>query len=255
MSFLGRGIDAKINGLSGDGTTIIGQYLNSSDQKEAFYWSALDGIVSLGFLPGDTNSEAKGVSEDGSVIVGGAKVPGGKEAFIWALVDDMVSIGDIVGGTVGGTLDSEARDTSADGSVVVRKAYSDLEKEAFIWDPVFGMRVLENLPGGKYEAEDLPIALVDSIQFEQVLVNLVRSGRGALTGAGSHGGLQIRTSNSAERRIPITVFDMGVGMAAEIRSYTDPNRALFEIMSQNAELIILDYHLGEMTCMFSNYLR
>ena len=39
-------------------------------RNEAFRWTAETGLVSLGLLPGDTFSEARGVSADGAVVVG-----------------------------------------------------------------------------------------------------------------------------------------------------------------------------------------
>jgi probable HAF family extracellular repeat protein len=135
----------------------VGKYNNGGGNKEAFRWSQEEDIVGLGFLPppeGLPDSEAKGISADGTVVVGKAKTTNGKEAFIWTLADGMVSLGDLPGGK----LDSEARAVSADGSVVVGKATGDdgtgkNQKEAFIWDAVMGMRVLGDLAGGKYEAE------------------------------------------------------------------------------------------------------
>jgi hypothetical protein len=56
------------------------------EPSEAFRWTAAEGMVGLGFLPGHNLSEALGVSTDGSVIVGydaPSRDSPLAEAFIW----------------------------------------------------------------------------------------------------------------------------------------------------------------------------
>ena len=70
------------NGISADGTTIVG-FGTSAAGREAALWR--DGpIVPLGGLPGGGDSNALAVSGDGSVIVGSVEVAvGDSEPFYW----------------------------------------------------------------------------------------------------------------------------------------------------------------------------
>jgi uncharacterized membrane protein len=90
-------------------------------------------MVALGDL-GSSYSDARAISEDGSVIVGNA----GNQAFRWTSSGGMVGLGFLPGGT-----HSEADAVSANGTVIVGVANDANNKPAvFIWDSVHGMRNL-----------------------------------------------------------------------------------------------------------------
>jgi len=89
---------SEANGVSADGSVIVGEARNSNGNAEAFMWTSGSNMVGLGFLPGASVSlfsEANGVSADGSLIVGRARNSNGDlEAF-------MLTIPGIpVGGTI-----------------------------------------------------------------------------------------------------------------------------------------------------------
>ena len=89
--------------VSGDGSVVVGGS-KSGSQVEAFRWTETGGMVGLGMLPGASDSWARGVSADGSVIVGYS----GVKAFLWTEAGGMVA------------LDFDAAsDVSSDGSVIV----------------------------------------------------------------------------------------------------------------------------------------
>ena len=98
-------------GISGDGSTLVGVH-----QGQAFRWTAEEGRVGLGSLPGHGRSEPYSVSDDGSVIVGNS----GSEAFRWTVDEGMTRLLDQFG---------DAVDLSADGSVVVGMSWGS----AFRW--------------------------------------------------------------------------------------------------------------------------
>jgi len=110
--------------------------------SETFRWTSGGGVVGLGYLPGGNQSNAYGVSDNDSVVVGSSSTSAGVEAFRWTAGAGMVGLGDLAGGDVG----SEALAVSRDGSIVV--GYGDSgSDEAFIWDAVHGMQGLAFLPG------------------------------------------------------------------------------------------------------------
>ena len=109
------------SGVSRDGSVIVGQSYSDSG-KEAFRWTAADGMTGLGDLPGgEFASTAFAVSGDGKTIVGQASGPNGPEAFLWTSDKGMQSLGTLLGNNsaAAGWRLNEARDISDDGTVVV----------------------------------------------------------------------------------------------------------------------------------------
>jgi probable extracellular repeat, HAF family len=98
-------------------------------------------MVDLGAL-GDNQSEARGVSAEGSVVVGWAHdVNGQRRAFRWTAATGMIDLG-----TLGGA-ESEAWAVSADGSVVVGIAQDATgEWRGFRWTAQTGMIALGARP-------------------------------------------------------------------------------------------------------------
>ena len=114
----------------------------------AFRWTAAGGMQNLGTLPGSDESEARGVSADGSVVVGSARNAAGQwRAFRWTAAGGMQNLG-----TLGGD-HSWAAGISADGSVVVGEAENAAGQDrAFRWTAARGMRSLGTLGGDWSEA-------------------------------------------------------------------------------------------------------
>jgi probable HAF family extracellular repeat protein len=104
----------------------------------------------LGDLPGgDFYSQATGVSDDGSTVVGysgSALAPA--EAFRWTQGPGMQPLGFLVEGS----FDSRSTAVSADGSVVVGSSRSASGQEAFRWTVGPGMQGLGDLSGGSFNS-------------------------------------------------------------------------------------------------------
>lgn len=126
------------HGVSFDGYVVVGITLPGI----AFRWTASDGMTLLGTLPGDTNSRAVGVSEDGSVVVGGSWLgfEPGSSGFIWTETSGMVEF------EVSGLGSVES--VSADGNVIGGEAWlsSETDREAFRWNADDGAMGLGWLP-------------------------------------------------------------------------------------------------------------
>jgi uncharacterized membrane protein len=126
---------ASAGGLSSDGLVLVGSS-SSSQGTQAFRWDAVQGMVGLGFLPGDDRSSASDANVDGSVIVGTSGVGADSQAFAWTATTGMIPLG-ILPGTPG-TLGSAARAVSDDGGVIVGVSGAI----AFVWTPTTNMVTL-----------------------------------------------------------------------------------------------------------------
>jgi probable HAF family extracellular repeat protein len=142
------------NGISKDGRVVVGESFVSTGSR-AIRWTAEQGIVNLGLLPGGSaDSHAYGVSADGSVIVGqsddGSFAEGGT-AFRWTAATGMQPLGDLGGPTNYGY----ASGTSDDGSIIVGSMddgspspFGGIGFQAFRWTASTGMQPFGQGPGG-----------------------------------------------------------------------------------------------------------
>lgn len=139
-------------GVSADGSVVVGYGAagtpgGSYTHNEAFRWTASEGFVPLGGLPGGLpGSIATDVSPDGSTIVGraySADGPEGGEGFRWTEDEGMVSLGPYPGGCYS----IEPWAVSGDGSVIVGKVVLEDSSvvRSFIWDAENGIRDLEDV--------------------------------------------------------------------------------------------------------------
>lgn len=140
LGFLNGGGRSEANGVSADGSVVVGfSYSSAHPRGEAFRWAAGEGMVGLGSIPGSNSSFANAVSADGSTVVGYA-YSNGEQAFRWTQSEGMVGLGFLPGG--GRT---RAIAVSADGSVVV--GVDIMASQAFRWTASGGMAGLGVLPG------------------------------------------------------------------------------------------------------------
>jgi probable HAF family extracellular repeat protein len=144
--------------VSADGSTVVGYGAISLGQEpgvEAYRWTQATGGVGIGFLPDGTESQAFGVSGDGSVVVGWSYALSEEltleyaEAFLWTQGAGMLGLGELLGA---GSY-SVAYDVTPDGSVVVGALASPIAgpREPFRWTAQGGMVGLGNLPDGSYD--------------------------------------------------------------------------------------------------------
>ena len=142
------------NDVSSDGSTVVGNSNSTPvgggiQRVEAFRWTANDGMIGLGDLPGGGFfSRANGVSSDGSVVVGvseSSQSGSSGEAFRWTADDGMIGLGSLYG-----PYSSRAVAASSDGSVIVGDSSFPTGREAFRWTADDGMIGLGDLPGGEF---------------------------------------------------------------------------------------------------------
>ncbi|HRQ74215.1 MAG TPA: hypothetical protein PLU35_14415 [Phycisphaerales bacterium] len=151
------GHESHANRVSGDGRWIVGNG-SSSEGGQAFRWSETTGMIGLGDLPGSTfYSEAAGVSDDGTFVVGWSKSgaaggPSNLEAFRWTPETGMVGLGFMPGHNT-----SIAFDISADGRVIAGASQGSADGEAFLWTHETGMVGLGK-PDGWWSAAGLSLS-------------------------------------------------------------------------------------------------
>jgi probable HAF family extracellular repeat protein len=107
-----------VEGLSGDGLTLVGSALSSRGLIEAAIWVRGTEWRSLGGVPGGAScdrsfSNAYGVSRDGKVVVGNSWLGCTAHAFRWEESTGMVDLGSANSGS------SLANNASGDGTVAV----------------------------------------------------------------------------------------------------------------------------------------
>ena len=107
---------------------------------------------------GEFSSEASGVSDDGTVVIGQSKsAQSGSEteAFRWTPAEGMIGLGTLPGGVYR----SQSFDVSSDGSVIVGNASSKATPtEAFRWTRNTGMIRIGDLPGGTFTCSALNVS-------------------------------------------------------------------------------------------------
>ena len=112
-----------------------------SDTYRAFFWSAKDGMMDLGFLPGTDNAYATDINKKGEVVGSSWTYDdlALERAYLWTEKDGMVSLGDLNGGP------TDARALNDKGDVVGMSYQTP--RRAFLWTEEDGMMDLGTLPG------------------------------------------------------------------------------------------------------------
>lgn len=139
--------------LSDDGSVVVGHGAVSGGRR-AFRWTLSNAATGQGSMAviNSGNSEAHGVSADGSVVVG--RSFDSNQAFRWTAG----SGAPVHLGTVSGEATSRATSVSADGSVVVGQS-----GQAFRWTSETGMESLGDLGGAFSESFSQDIAADGSL--------------------------------------------------------------------------------------------
>ena len=134
--------------LTPTGDVIAGKIV-SSGFLQAARWTAATDWAPLPDIPGGGfASQALGMSDDGSVLVGWGSSSAGNESARW-VNGSVVAMGDLPGGSY----NSAAACITADGSIIVGTGYSASGAEVYRWTSGTGMVGLGEIPGGAYNSE------------------------------------------------------------------------------------------------------
>ncbi len=140
LGFLATKVWGSAYGISAGGTVVAGTCgANPAAGRLAFRWTLAGGMVSLGTLAGDTESQGNAISGDGLTIVG-TSIGTDYHAFAWTAAGGMVDLGNLAGATT-----NQAQGVSADGSVIVGSSGF----AGFVWT-ADGMVDVGFLPGGNH---------------------------------------------------------------------------------------------------------
>lgn len=182
-ALLGPTGSARAFALSANGAAVVGVVDYGSFSPlgtQAFLWTS-QGTTLLGDLPGGVSvvprSFARGVSADGSVIVGIGESDSGNEAWRYHVA---AATFEPLGDLPGGQFASWAYGVSADGNTVVGQSYADANQQAIVWTPQGGMVGLGYLPTlpGSTPASSAEAANADG----SVIVGWSRSSAAGLNG-------------------------------------------------------------------------
>ncbi len=118
-------------GISADGSTIVGLQFTESWSAKAFKWTEADGYEMIG--PGEYDSRASGISDDGSVIYGWAAPNWSWSPVVW-YNNEMIFIDE--------TQSNFGESTAASSSGNYVAGY--FANLGFIWSPTEGLTQFEN---------------------------------------------------------------------------------------------------------------
>lgn len=162
------------NGVSGDGTIIVGNSFTPGGPGYAVKW--VNGMISeLGALPGDLGSNALGISQDGSTIVGSSSSdPFGVNAEAVRWVGGSVELLGILPGDSW----SYAKAASSDGNVVVGTSGNGGGQQAFQWTSISGIQSVADWIGPAVDLTgiDLRNATGVSADGSAIVGNMLKNG-------------------------------------------------------------------------------
>ena len=160
---------------SSDGSVVVGDATGAFDDH-AFRWTVAGGLEDLGTMTGGNGSHGRGVSADGSTVVGwGSTGITGVRAFHWTSAGGMVSLGTLPGKT------SLAYGVSGNGQVVVGVLMSlSASNRAMLWTSSLGMVDLNAY---------LPTLGINLTGWALTTANGVSGDGLTLVGTGTHNGL------------------------------------------------------------------
>jgi len=143
LGMLDQGDQSVAYGLSGDGHVVVG-FSHHAQGWEAFRWTAQQGMIRLGELPGGSfYSEASDVSFDGSVIVGISADSQSYQAVRWTVDGEAINTEVLCPGHAAGVSD--------DGTVIagIRYGQGGEPNRGFRWTAAQGVVDLPDLASGQ----------------------------------------------------------------------------------------------------------
>lgn len=131
LGVLSGGSGSRADGISADGSVIVGTSSTDIGPREAFLYTSASGLQGLGaFSGGGFSSSALGISADGTVVVGNSVNPTHQQACFWHLTDTSPTA---LPETAGAT-ESSAESVCGDGTIAVGYQTLNGTRQATIWE-------------------------------------------------------------------------------------------------------------------------
>jgi probable HAF family extracellular repeat protein len=166
---------SQASALSSDGAVVAGTSDTTAGNRQAFRWTAQQGMSGLGFLSGGSASRASGTSADGAVVVGDGDAnngspPTASAGFRWTAQTGAQRIAALPGSPL-----CAAAGVSGDGAVVAGTCVQ-ANNTAFRWTAATGPVALSRLgPGSNQQGTATAISRDGSV--------IAGAGHPVLTGA------------------------------------------------------------------------
>ncbi len=178
--------------VSADGTTVVGSsysgFSGSDPIFEAYRWTQASGMVALGSLsPPFTSSFGRGVSADGTTIIGLRNVSNTWQGFVWTVPAGVVPLTDPAFDHL------NPLGISSDGSVIVGfGSRVDTVLVGFRWTQAEGVVDLGGLPndhgqpdsGATGVSADGSVVTGESLTFESAVEPILWTAAGGMVGLG-----------------------------------------------------------------------
>jgi probable HAF family extracellular repeat protein len=165
---------SEASAVSADGSVVVGTATAAIGDRQAFRWTASQGISGLGVLPGGAHTMASGVSADGSIVVGNgdtsSEPPTPVAGFRWLAERGISRIAPIPGSYL-----CDATGVSGDGATIVGTCLT-VNNEAFRWTEATGSYGLGRFGGGSDQSSSAA-----AISAEGTVI--VGAGHPVITGA------------------------------------------------------------------------
>ena len=148
LGFLPGGALSSSEGVSADGSVVVGTSQSASRNRQAFRWTDAGGMQGLGGLQAGLNSFAFGTTPDGGMVYGASQAGSTMNAAYWTAADGWTSLGMLPGGSP--FFGANITNASADGSVLAGNSSSAnaIMFEPIVWNATDGMQGLGFLEVG-----------------------------------------------------------------------------------------------------------
>jgi probable HAF family extracellular repeat protein len=138
---------SQASALSSDGNVVAGTVVTAAGNRQAFRWSAPQGLVGIGYIPGGTYSVATALSANGALVVGSGDAvasdpPASSVGFRWDAPTGMQRVEALTGSHL-----CHAAGVSGDGAVIAGTCLQ-VNNTAFRWSASGGSVPLDRFGTG-----------------------------------------------------------------------------------------------------------
>ena len=131
-----------VHSITSDCGVLVGVAVDVHAHTEAVRWSASSGWQRLGWLPGDSDSDARYGSPDGTIVIGMSRTGSASHGYRWTEGTGMTSLGELPGFP-----SCIPFGATPDARVIVGDCSTETVSQPFRWTEEAGMVSLGSIPG------------------------------------------------------------------------------------------------------------